>query len=252
MKRIIITALCALAWLNLDAQVSPKDAVYFPSSYDIYYEHDSRLLLGLLPRNERPKFSNIDFEKFFAKWEGWSELVAKGAVISEYNDIFIKHFCANNPQRQEDSKYLTLPLNVKVIKYDCNINPDPDRIPYSDSLKMNLKPESITYFTPVIKADKKVLYMNRELDTILSGYLAEPGKDAREETGKRYKMIGEYIPTTIAHWGNGWFFLSYPNIHEIIITNSGYYIELADADYSGDLFFVPWNKEPLHLGMWLQ
>ena len=80
MKRLIATALCALAWLNLDAQVSPKDAVYFPSGYDIYYEHESRLLLGLLPLDERPQFSNIDFEKFFAEWEQWSELVAKGLL----------------------------------------------------------------------------------------------------------------------------------------------------------------------------
>ena len=257
MKRLIATALCALAWLNLDAQVSPKDAVNFPSGYGIYYEHESRLLLSLLPLYERPQFSNIDFEKFFAKWEQWSELVAKGAVVSEYNDIFIKHFCKNNPQDEHGSKYLTLPLQVKVIKYDCNINYETYPKPFADSLKTSATPESIMYFTPVIKSDKKVLYMNRELETILAGYLAEPGKDAREETGKRYKMIGEYIPTTIAHWGNGWFFLSYPNIHEIVVTNSGYYIELVDADYYGTCYFIPWDmkpsdNEPLYIGYWAQ
>ena len=257
MKRLIATALCALAWLNLDAQVSPKDAVNFPSGYGIYYEHESRLLLSLLPLYERPQFSNIDFEKFFAEWEQWSELVAKGAVVSEYNDIFIKHFCKNNPQDEHGSKYLTLPLQVKVIKYDCNINYETYTTPFADSLKTSATPESIMYFTPVIKSDKKVLYMNRELETILAGYLAEPGKDAREETGKRYKMIGEYIPTTIAHWGNGWFFLSYPNIHEIVVTNSGYYIELVDADYYGTCYFIPWDmkpsdNEPLYIGYWAQ
>ena len=257
MKRLIATALCALAWLNLDAQVSPKDAVNFPSGYGIYYEHESRLLLSLLPLYERPQFSNIDFEKFFAKWEQWSELVAKGAVVSEYNDIFIKHFCKNNPQDEHGSKYLTLPLQVKVIKYDCNINYETYPKPFADSLKTSATPESIMYFTPVIKSDKKVLYMNRELETILAGYLAEPGKDASEETDKRLKMIGEYIPTTIAHWGNGWFFLSYPNIHEIVVTNSGYYIELVDADYYGTCYFIPWDmkpsdNEPLYIGYWAQ
>ena len=34
---------------------------------------------------------------------------------------------------------------------------------------------------------------------------------------------------TIAYWDDGWFFLSYPNIHEIVITNNGYYIDLADT-----------------------
>ena len=257
MKRLIATALCALAWLNLDAQVSPKDAVNFPSGYGIYYEHESRLLLSLLPLYERPQFSNIDFEKFFAKWEQWSELVAKGTVVSEYNDIFIKHFCKNNPQDEHGSKYLTLPLQVKVIKYDCNINYETYPKPFADSLKTSATPESIMYFTPVIKSDKKVLYMNRELETILAGYLAEPGKDASEETDKRLKMIGEYIPTTIAHWGNGWFFLSYPNIHEIVVTNSGYYIELVDADYYGTCYFIPWDmkpsdNEPLYIGYWAQ
>ena len=257
MKRLIATALCALAWLNLDAQVPPKNAVCFPSRYGIYYEHESRLLLSLLPRYERPQFSNIDFEKFFAEWEQWSELVAKGAVVSEYNDIFIKHFCENNPQDEHDPKYLTLPLQVKVIKYDCNINYKTDTTPFADSLKTSATPESIMYFTPVIKSDKKVLYMNRELETILAGYLAEPGKDASEETDKRLKMIGEYIPTTIAHWGNGWFFLSYPNIHEIVVTNSGYYIELVDADYYGTCYFIPWDmkpsdNEPLYFGYWAQ
>lgn len=257
MKRLIATALCALAWLNLDAQVSPKDAVNFPSGYGIYYEHESRLLLSLLPHYERPQFSNIDFEKFFAKWEQWSELVAKGAVVCEYNDIFIKHFCENNPQNEHGPKYLTLPLQVKVIKYDCNINYETYPTPFADSLKTSATPESIMYFTPVIKSDKKVLYMNRELETILAGYLAEPGKDASEETDKRLKMIGEYIPTTIAHWGNGWFFLSYPNIHEIVVTNSGYYIELVDADYYGTCYFIPWDmkpsdNEPLYFGYWAQ
>lgn len=192
------------------------------------------------------------YEKFFAEWEGWSELVAKGTDSNKYNEIFAKHFCESNQQAKEGSKYLTLPLYVKVIRYDCDINLDSDRISDPDSLTKNMMPESITYFTPVIESDKKVLYVSPEVETILAGYIEEGRKSSPEEFQKRENTIGELIPTTIAHWNNGWFFLSYPNIHEIVITNNGYYIDLADADYCGQMLFVPWNKAPIEVYSWIQ
>ena len=90
------------------------------------------------------------------------------------------------------------------------------------------------------------------METILAGYIEEDRKCSPEEFQKRENTIGELIPMTIAHWGDGWFFLSYPNIHEIVITNNGYYIDLADADYYGQMLFVPWNKDPIEVYSWIQ
>ena len=184
----------------------------------------------------------------------WSDLIAKGAVADEYNDIFIKHFCENNSRDEHDSKYLTLPLYVKVIKYDCDITYESESgtIPFSDKLKTNVMPENIGYFTPVIGSDKKVLYMNPELENLLASYIGNPEEVSEEEIEKRRKPIAEYVPTTISHNDDGWFFLSYPNILEIVITNNGYYIDLVNANYSGECYFVPWNKEPLFFGQWIQ
>jgi hypothetical protein len=73
-----------------------------------------------------------------------------------------------------------------------------------------------------------------------------------EEVIKRRDMIGKYVPTIVAHWGNGWYFTSYPLIRRIIVGDDGYYIEWSNANYSGQEFFVPWNAEPIDLGGWIQ
>ena len=251
MKRFITAILSTFACLCLDAQVSPDRVLSFPAEYSLYHDSEYYSTYTKISGLQR-KFSNIDFEKFFAEWEAYSELVAKGAVVNEYNEIFRKHFCEEYTQAKEESKYLTLPLYVKVIKYDCNIDLDSDKILDPDSLKHNIRPEYIRYFTPAIKSDKKVLYMLPEVESMLADYIEEGREDSVEEMRKRKGMIGEYVSTTVGHWNLGWYFLSYPNIYEIVITNNGYYIELVDANYYGQVFFVPWNKEPMMLYYWIQ
>ena len=73
-----------------------------------------------------------------------------------------------------------------------------------------------------------------------------------EEVIKRRDMIGKYVPTIAAHWGDGWYFTSYPLIRTIIVGEDGYYIEWSNANYSGQEYFVPWDGDPIDLGWWIQ
>ena len=250
--------------INVNAQVPFDRIVSFPSWHHLYYDSKIPNIYGEL--------SNIDL--FFSEWEEWSELIKKGTVPSEFNSIFQKHFLEESQQRASDAKYISLPLNVKVIKYNGSIHPDSfkfsDDTSYPYDLMKSRMPESISYFTPIIESDKKVLYLSPEAQELLSSFIDEPKMmfDERdytfsirkeeitdedwEEVIKRRDMIGKYVPTIVAHWGNGWYFTSYPLIRRIIVGDDGYYIEWSNANYSGQEFFVPWNAEPIDLGGWIQ
>ena len=249
--------------INAGAQVPFERIVSFPSWHHLYYDSKIPNIYG--------EHSNIDL--FFSEWEEWSELIKKGAVPSEYNSIFQKHFGEENPQKISDAKYISLPISVKVIKYNGNIRPEikgSDDALYPQDLIKNRMPESISYFTPIIESDKKVLYLSPEAQELLSAFIDEPEMtfdernftfsvrkkeitdEDREEERKRRDMIGKYLPTKIAHWANGWYFTSYPLIRTIIVWDDGYYIELSDANYSWQKYFVPWDADPIDLGYWIQ
>lgn len=254
-----------LASLNANAQVPFERVVSFPSWYQLYYDSKMPNIYG-----ER---SNIDM--FFSEWEEWSQLVAKGSAASEYNYIFKKHFSEENLKEERNAKYLSIPFRIEVIKYNCNIHPDSVKVSENTSLMYCLqkskKPESISYFTPIIESDKKVLYLFPKVEEILSAFLDEPTKtpiddenntssinkeeitdEDWKEVRKRIDMIGKYVPTVVAHWGDGWYFTSYPLIRSIIVGNDGYYIGWSDANYSGQDFFIPWDGDPINLGWWIQ
>lgn len=248
-----------LSALSLNAQVPTDKGVSFPSFHKLCYDTETG--------DAHSGRSNID--RFFAEWESWSGLIANGSTGKEYNEIFKKHFSENNAREKRDSKYLSLPLMVKVIRYDSNIHPDSIKVKDYTSILSCLmnsrKPESISYFTPVIESDKKVLYLLPEAVDMLTAFIQEPEtisaknetahtdkQDIRDEVRKRRDMIREYLPAVIAHWGDGWYFTSYPLIECIIVGNDGYYIGLNDANYSGEQLFVPYEKEPMVLWEWLQ
>ena len=266
MKRFILHFVTLISLVSLfdgfdaNAQVPFERIVSFPSWRHLYYDSESPNIYG--------EHNNIDL--FFSEWEEWSELIKKGTVPSEYNSIFQKHFLEENPQRASEAKYLSLPLSVKVIKYNGNIHPDSFKVSddyssYPYDLMKSRMPESISYFTPIIESDKKVLYLSPEAQDILSAFIDEPtkmpGSSVRkkeitdedwEEVIKRRDMIGKYVPTIVAHWGDGWYFTSYPLIRRIIVGDDGYYIEWSHANYSGQEYFVPWDADPIELGWWIQ
>ena len=237
----------------LHAQEKDLNPVLFPNIRHLY-------------QGDSGKESNID--RFFTDWENWSTLIAKGSAPSEYNEIYKKHFLENYRQ-DSPVRYITLPFLVKVIKYDCDIRPTPEEIDsedadsddviivYEDSGYLKETPESISFFTPVIEADKKVLYLLPEAERILSSFLDEPRNDneddrIREEVQTRMHLLREYVPTVRSHWGTKWCFTTYPLIDRMVVGNDGYYIFLSANDYSGDDYFVPWGEEPIDLGSWIQ
>lgn len=65
-------------------------------------------------------------------------------------------------------------------------------------------------------------------------------------------MIREYIPAELAHWGDGWYYSSYPLFDTIYVGEDGYYVSLSDADYSGFRLFVTWRGEEQLVVRWFQ
>ena len=237
---------------QLHAQEKDLNPAFFPN-------------IRQLNHGESGEESNID--SFFTDWENWSALVATGSTPSEYNEIYKKHFLENCSQ-ESPVRYITLPFLVKVIKYDCDIRPamdeaDPEDA-YSDDVillddygYLKETPESISFFTPVIEADKKVLYLLPEAERVLSSFLDEPRNDdindsIREKIRTRMHLLREYVPTVLSHWGTKWCFTTYPLIDRMVVGNDGYYIFLSANDYSGNDYFVPWGEEPIDLGLWIQ
>lgn len=260
---IILSTLCGS--LNADAQVPSEHVVTFPHWDHLYYDSKTPNIYG--------ENSNIDM--FFSEWEEWSLMVANGAAPSEYNSIFTKHFLKEHRKKRSKAKYLSVPLFVKVIKYNYSLNPDSikdlESFFHSNHWKKNKLPDSISYFTPIIKSNKKVLYLLPEAEELLSAFINEPTmtpfdsetfrplvrkdeitEEEWEELRKRRDMIGQYVPTVVAHWGNKWFFSSYPLIRSIVVWDDGYYIEWSYADYSGQACFVPLDGDPIVFESWVQ
>ena len=222
----------------LKAQEDSSSIISFPQWGRLYY--DLRWPNGKELTNKYGERSNI--ERFFSEWESWSKLIAKGALPNDFNDIFKRHFIEARDGRESESKYIALPIRIKVIKNN----------------------ESISFFTPVVESDKPVLYLIPEAEQLLSSFIEEPlmkdefnkketvSEEDWEELRKRRDIINEYVPTQVAHWGNGWYFTSYPLVDYIIIKNDGYSISLSDANYSGTVLFVPWGKDPIVTSEWIQ
>ena len=222
----------------LKAQEDSSSIISFPQWGRLYY--DLRWPNGKELTNKYGERSNI--ERFFSEWESWSKLIAKGALPNDFNDIFKRHFIEARDGRESESKYIALPIRIKVIKNN----------------------ESISFFTPVVESDKHVLYLIPEAEQLLSSFIEAPlmkdefnkketvSEEDWEELRKRRDIINEYVPTQVAHWGNGWYFTSYPLVDYIIIKNDGYSISLSDANYSGTVLFVPWGKDPIVTSEWIQ
>ena len=208
MKRtyLILSVICIVFCTPLKAQDDSSSIINFPQWRRLYY--DLRWPNGKELTNIYGERSNI--ERFFSEWESWSKLIANGALPNDYNDIFKRHFIEARDGKEEKSKYIALPIRIKVIKNN----------------------ESISFFTPVVESDKPVLYLTPER--------------------KRRDMINEYVPTQVAHWGDGWYFTSYPLVNLIIIGTDGYSISLSNANYSGTDLFVPWGKDPIVTSEWIQ
>ena len=253
MKRFVVLALAILFGFGLRAQESTSSGLAFLSFTKLYHNAATPDSLG-----ER---SNID--RFFAEWEAWSESVAKDAAVGEYNNIFNRHFCENN---NDGSKYFVVPLRVKVVKYDENIGPDYVGRSIGGGFVYTNTPDSISYFTPIIKSGKKVLYLMPQAVDLLTDFMKVLPEDSEppaeewgveefskwlEEVDNRKSVLSEYIPTIVAHGFNGWRFTSYPLIDMIVVGKDGYYINLKHADHYGQEFFVPWGKEPISMSKWI-
>ena len=240
MKRtyLILSVICIVFCTPLKAQDDSSSIINFPQWGRLYY--DLRWPNGKELTNKYGERSNI--ERFFSEWESWSKLIANGALPNDYNNIFKRHFIEARDGKEEKSKYIALPIRIKVIKNN----------------------ESISFFTPVVESDKPVLYLTPEVEQLLSSFIEEPlMKDEYtkkenvleedwEELRKRRDMINEYVPTQVAHWGDGWYFTSYPLVNLIIIGTDGYSISLSNANYYGTDLFVPWGKDPIVTSEWIQ
>ena len=259
MKRIyLIVIVLAFGFIpggRLFAQVDSSRVAFFPTWLELYYDQKEE--------NEYGEHSNID--RFFKEWEIWSGLIVNGLEPNEYNALFCKHFLKAYKRTEPNGEYITLPLRVKVIKFDRDISPDNneedimDFFVWKSRFSQESLPESISYFTPVIECDKKVLYLFDEVERLLSSFLDEPIKTKEnvsdiddKEVIKRRLMIADHIPAARAHWGGRWFFSTYPIISSIIVGNDGYYIDLDNNNSFGETLFVPWGKDSVVVSSWVQ
>lgn len=227
-----------------------------------------------------PRWHNLRYEKtndiprFFSEWEEWSKLIAKGAQGIQYNDIFAKFFLKYHSERDTVSgnpdtcKYIAIPYTVKVVKFNCEIHPDKLSARFPEvhdciyTLSKEVLPESISYFTPRIEIEKPVLYLIPEAEKLLATFLDAPKEskevheitdEEREEREKRRRsMINEYVPALSAHWGDRWFFSSYPLFGTIYVGQDGYYVNISNANYSGFEIFVTWSGEETMVKDWIQ
>lgn len=245
------------------AQTEISNITGFPSGRKLYYNSTMKNVYG--ETNNLPRF--------FCEWAEWSKLISRGAADSEYNKIFSKYFLKYYGetdtmfQDDMDCEYIALPDRIEVIKFNCNIHPDALKSIETRShngisvLFETVLPESISYFTPKLEADKPIVYLISEATEIIDAFIEEPihGKDYDlitkedwEEFRKRSGMIEKYVPAIPAHWGDDWYYSSYPLVGTIYIGNDGYYVNISDADYWGFQLFITLEGEEIKVYDWIQ
>ena len=75
------------------------------------------------PTERSLDYGNID--NFFTELKEWSKLYRNGVVVNEdYNAIFVKHFKEAYMKEEQNSKFISLPMSVTVIKFDCDLRPE--------------------------------------------------------------------------------------------------------------------------------
>lgn len=259
---IIILSVFLGGTTKLFAQSEISKIAFFPSWDKLYYYSNYK--------NQFGETSNI--ERFFTELKEWSKIFKEGVVVhQEYNAIFVKHFTESYMDIMEQhSKFISLPMRVKVTKYDCDLMPF---IYKQSELYDNILPVSIQYFTPVLDSDRDVVYISEKAEKLLIDFIEEPkNKTGKKEGGvfkvkkahvritqkdydemrKRMEMIEEYIPAQITHWGETWYFMSYPQITSFIVGKDGYIISIDRLSYWGTEYFVPWEGEPVEISSWIQ
>ena len=234
---------------------------FFPTWGRLYYENNFENIYG--------ETSNI--ERFFDELKGWSKIYKDGVLVHKrYNAIFVKHFKEAYMKEEQNSKFISLPMSVTVIKFDCDLRP---YIHNKNELYKNVLPASITSFTPVLDSDRDVVYISDEADKLLIDFIEEPKYKTVKEDGEYFKvekdyeeiteadcdemrqrreMIEEYVPAKMTHWGETWHFMSYPQITSFIVGKDGYIISIDDMTYSGTEYFVPWKGKPVEIYSWIQ
>lgn len=259
---IIILSVFLGGTTKLFAQSEISKIAFFPSWDKLYYYSNYK--------NQFGETSNI--ERFFTELKEWSKIFKEGVVVhQEYNAIFVKHFTESYMDIMEQhSKFISLPMRVKVTKYDCDLMPF---IYKQSELYDNILPVSIQYFTPVLDSDRDVVYISEKAEKLLIDFIEEPENKTKKKDGdvlkvkkahvkitrkdydemrKRMEMIEEYIPAQKTHWGETWFFMSYPQITSFIVGKDGYIISIDHLSFSGTEYFVPWEGEPVEISSWIQ
>lgn len=260
---IFLTVIALLSIGNTEAyaQKDLSHIAFFPAWGDLYYDSDHK--------NQYGETSNI--ERFFDELKEWSKLYRNGVEVNEdYNAIFVKHFKEYYSKEKERSKFISLPMDVQVIKYDCDLR---DYIHKEYELFANVLPVSITSFTPVIDSDKDVVYISEEAEELLNHFITEPMYETVRKSGrtkiekddekiteadnaelmKRVNMVWEYVPAGVTYtlWGESWHFLSFPQILSLIVGNDGYIINIGQMASYGTTYFVPWGGEPEEIDSWI-
>lgn len=244
--------------MEINAQQDIREITYFPTESHLYYG-----------KNSYAEASNI--ERFFTELKEWSMIYRNGVMVNEdYNAIFVKHFKEAYSDIEQSSKFISLPMDVTVTRYDCDLTP---YIHNMNELYDNVLPLAITSFTPVLDSNEEVVYISGRAADLLRDFIEEPmhktiEKDGRDikvekeyeeiseedwaERKKRVFMIREYVPANRSHWGELWYFLSYPQITSFIVGNDGYFISIDYMTYYGIRYYVPWQGEPEEIGRWIQ
>ena len=231
MKKSIVVILGILATSLASAQEKVGNVVYFPNIDKLYYTDKPA---------DGSSVADSNIGQFFAEWEGWSQLVSKGAEPSVYNAYFERYFQTFQDKLESATgRYLLLDQRVQVAKYDCNIGPETHpEWDFFSFAAYYLEPESISFFTPVVKSEKKVLYLNPEAKEVVSSFLDEPVMTSDGKNGPG--IIREYLDVSQTHWGRSWVFGS---PHEIFVGKDGFYVtSMRTSGY--DIIFFPWDGEP--------
>ena len=216
------------------------------------------ILSGLLMFEDKKDSLNQEknLENYFYEVKKSSNTFQNEIIVNEeYNKIFLRHF---NEERDKNngSKYVTLPMKIKVQKYDCDIRPF-----YEDENITIPPPDSIIFFTPFLEGEENVLYMSPKTEEFLSSFIIGEADNSNktnrstyitEDISQRMEKVREYIPVFWTHWSESLFFLSYPQILEFTVGKDGYCININLLSYYGNVYFVPWNKDPELIYEWIQ
>lgn len=194
-----------------------------------------------------PNLTKRNLSEFFLDWKAYSDSIYLNNIIEDsvLADV-IRYECAKHCFFTTDTQNIIVPIyrvypkTIRVERYYSDIDTTMAKLNLGFPLytpEMEEEQYAVDSITPILS--RRELYITAGIDKILSAFvggLKNGDKITRIQKGN-VRRLREYIPVNYGHWGDYWWFTSFPMITDIFYANNLIAVARRTSWCSGDVIW---------------